>query len=177
MSLKKPVEYIYEGATEQGQKVKGRFRGDRENFLAEARKRHITLLKVKQRKISLKRGRFTEKDLSSGIEELKHLINSGMKLDQAIQLVIKTNQKESALNFWKNVLKEVKGGKQFSMALKDVAAEMKLILPEFYTSIVSVGEEVEISARPSSNSTTTSNSSGLWFRKSGPPLHIRPFWA
>ena len=142
MSLQRSGEFIYEGATAQGQKVKGRFRGDRDKFLAEIRKKNMTLLKVKQRKISLKGGRFTEENLASGIEELKHLINSGMKLDQALQLIVKTNQKGSAVNYWQNVLKAVKTGKQFSAAIKEISVEIKLDIPEFYTNIISVGEEV-----------------------------------
>ncbi len=142
MPIARSGEFIYEGATAQGQKVKGRFRGDRDKFLAEVRKKDITLLKVKQRKVSLKGGRFTEKNLASGIEELKHLINSGMKLDQALQLIVRTNQKGSAVNYWQNVLKAVKTGKQFSAAIKETSAEIRLDIPEFYTSIISVGEEV-----------------------------------
>jgi type II secretory pathway component PulF len=142
MSDGQSKEFIYEGATAQGQKVKGRFRGDRDKFLADVRKKGITILKVKQKKISFKSGRFTEKNLASGIEELRHLINSGMKLDQALQLVVRTSQKGSAINFWQNVLKSVKTGKQFSVAIRETAAEIKLELPAFYTNVLSVGEEV-----------------------------------
>ncbi len=138
----KTWEFIYEGATPQGQRVKGRFRGDKERFLAESRKKGITLLKVKQKKIGLKRGNLSESDLHTGIEELYHLINSGMKIDQAIHLVIKTCQKEASVILWKSILKEVRAGKQFSMALKEICRELKLDLPEFYVSILSVGEEV-----------------------------------
>lgn len=134
--------YRYEAHTSGGQRITGSFQGDWDAFKAEIRAKKLTVFKVEQRNVRLKKGKFKHVDLLSGIEELSYLVGSGMKINLALQLIIKNAAKESVKTFWENVLHEIKAGKQFSKALRKSSLDQNMNFPQFYVNVLAVGEDI-----------------------------------
>ncbi len=134
--------YIYEGITESGEKIKGKFFGTKEELLKEVQKQKILITNIKEDTKKLKKGKYTNDDFSSNIEELSYLLSSGVQLDKAISLIIKNSRKKAVIEFWEDVLRKLKEGKSFSMALKETGEKHNFPIPTFYINIISVGEEV-----------------------------------
>ncbi|RLG54236.1 MAG: hypothetical protein DRN95_08845, partial [Candidatus Hydrothermarchaeota archaeon] len=87
------VEYSYEGLTPEGQLIKGRFKGEKAVFLSEIKQKNLTLIKVKEKRRRLKKGKISWRDFHNGIEQLYYLLRSGMKIDRAVSLLSKTAHK------------------------------------------------------------------------------------
>ncbi len=134
--------YVYEGITENGEKIKGKFFGTKEDLLKEVQKQKIVITNIKEDTKKLKKGKYTNEDFSSNIEELSYLLSSGVQLDKAVSLIIKNSRKKAVIEFWEDVLRKLKEGKSFSTALKETGEEKNFPIPTFYINIISVGEEV-----------------------------------
>ena len=134
--------YVYEGVTETGEKIKGKFFGTKEDLLKEVQKQKILITNIKEDTKKLKKGKYTNEDFSSNIEELSYLLSSGVQLDKAISLIIKNSRKKAVIEFWESVLRKLKEGKSFSIALKETGEQNNFPIPTFYVNIISVGEEV-----------------------------------
>ena len=136
------VEYSYEGLTPEGQLIKGRFKGEKAVFLSEIKQKNLTLIKVKEKRRRLKKGKISWRDFHNGIEQLYYLLRSGMKIDRAVSLLSKTAHKEKVSEYWDSILRKLKEGRQLSQAIDDTSSSFRLRLPEFYVGLLSVGEEV-----------------------------------
>ncbi len=134
--------YVYEGITESGEKIKGKFFGTKEELLKEVQRQKILITNIKEDTKKLKKGKYTREDFSSNIEELSYLLSSGVQLDKAISLIIKNSRKKAVIEFWEDVLRKLKEGKSFSIALKETGEQHNFPIQSFYINIVSVGEEV-----------------------------------
>jgi general secretion pathway protein F len=133
---------IYEGISKTGEKIRGRFIGTKDELLIYLQQEGVILVSIKEEENNKKKKKFVPDDLFNGLEQLYYLLTSGLKLDGAIKLIIKTSADKTRAEFWEEVLKELKGGKQLSLALKDAAHKYKVSVPAFYINILSVGEEI-----------------------------------
>jgi len=132
----------YTGVTRNGEKISGEFLGTKEELIAHLQQEGIVLLSVKESRRKLKGGKYTLADFASDIEELSYLVASGLQIDKAIITLIRNLKKESAIELWEDVLSQLRGGKQLSVAIKNALNKKKINISEFYINIISVGEEV-----------------------------------
>lgn len=132
----------YEGVTKNGEKVAGSFLGQKEELVFQLRQKGIFLTAIKEGKRKLKKGQYSLNQFVKDIEQINYLVSAGLQIDKALATLIKNTGKKSVLDFWDEVLRDLKGGKQFSASIKDVAKSNNLPLSEFYINIISVGEEV-----------------------------------
>ncbi len=135
-------EYIYEALTIGGKSIKGRFAGSFKDFQKYLKSQGLTLLSYKEKRVKLKKGQFKDDDFASIVEELYYLINSGVKVDDALKLLIKSVSKESSYLFLRRVLEELKKGSQLSNAVNEAAKEIGYKISPLYISILSSGEEI-----------------------------------
>ena len=142
LELQNKSEYIYEALTLSGKSIKGRFAGSFKDFQKYLKSQGLTLLSYKEKRVKLKKGQFKDDDFASIVEELYYLINSGVKVDDALKLLIKSVSKESSYLFLRRVLEELKKGSQLSNAINEAAKEIGYKISPLYISILSSGEEI-----------------------------------
>lgn len=134
--------FYYEGMTRTGDKVSGQFTGTREGLVKSLQLKSIILTAIKEESKRLRKGKYSFSDFKSNIENLHYLISSGMQLDKAVSFMKKNSRKLSVIEFWEEVLKNLKQGLQLSMALKKTSEKIGYKIEGFYSNIISVGEEV-----------------------------------
>ncbi|MBL4902435.1 type II secretion system F family protein [Desulfocapsa sp. AH-315-G09] len=133
----------YKGRSATGEKVTGQFVGEYAEFQKQLQSRGILLLQVKEVRLKRKKGAFTAADFLMAIEQLYHLLTSGMRLDIALQTIMESLQKEKSLRFWQRVLDGVKQGELFSQAIVKGSEEAAgWQVPQLYSSMIAIGEEV-----------------------------------
>lgn len=134
--------YRYEGLDANGTKVSGTLYGVKEDLITEIRARGIILTSITENTSTLRKGRYSLDDFKVNMEEVYHLLTAGVKLDQALGLLVKNTRKQSVKEFWDAIIKNVRSGVPFSRALHEVLAEKRLGGVELYINLVSVGEEI-----------------------------------
>jgi len=132
----------YEAISNKGEKIKGKFNGSKEELLNYLKTENAILIAIKEESPKFKIEKLTPHTIYEDIEQIFYLMSSGLKIDKAIQSIIKISRNEKSAQFWKAVLKKLKEGIPFSIALKEVCIDTKIYIPEFYTNILSVGETV-----------------------------------
>ncbi|NPA82498.1 MAG: type II secretion system F family protein [Epsilonproteobacteria bacterium] len=142
LELQNKSEFVYEALTLSGKKINGRYAGSFKDFQKYLKSQGLTLLSYKEKKVKLKKGQFKDDDFASIVEELYYLINSGVKVDDALKLLIKSASKESSYKFLSFVLEELKKGSQLSSAIKEASKEVGYKISPLYISILSSGEEI-----------------------------------
>jgi type II secretory pathway component PulF len=116
--------------------------GVKEDLVNEIRAKGIILTAINEDRKTLRRGKYTLKDFKNNCEELHHLVAAGIKLDQAIAIVIKNTGKQSVHDLWEEVLRRIKQGQQFSAALRDAFLKHNFRGGDLYINILAVGEEI-----------------------------------
>lgn len=135
--------YDYSGVTLKGDKVQGTIFAEKGEVQKKLKEQGIFLLDLKQKKQKLTKGRFSEVDFKSGIEQLYHLTLSGMRLDQAIKTVQESSRKEQTHRYWNSVLMEVKQGTPLSFAMERASLDDGgWAIPKLYSQMIGIGEEV-----------------------------------
>ncbi len=132
---------IYEGLSRAGAKVTGKFLGEREDLLKQLQREGVTVTVLREEARRLRAGRFGTADFRAGIEQLSYLVAAGLRLDQAVAMLLKGARKTAVHRFWEAALAELKGGAQLSAALAGAAKTVEYPLTDFYLNLVAVGEE------------------------------------
>jgi len=140
--LQNKSEFVYEALTASGKKINGRYAGTFKDFQKYLKTQGLTLLHYKEKRVKLKKGNFKDEDFASIVEELYYLINSGVKVDDALKLLIKSASKESSYKFLTLLLEELKKGSQLSAAISQASKEVGYKISPLYVSILSSGEEI-----------------------------------
>ena len=135
-------EITYEGMSSNNELVSGTYKGQSSNFQKFLKSEKITLLSFKEKKIKLKSGKFKESDFQSFVEELYYLVDSGMKIDDSLKLLIKNTQKETTNEFLINILENLKTGEQLSKSIELSQEKFHIEKNRLALSVISSGEEV-----------------------------------
>jgi len=135
-------EIVYEAVSSNGEDIKGIYKGTLAGFKQYIKNEGITLISFSEKKKKLKAGKFKEEDFQAFIEELYYLVDSGMKLDDSLRLLIKNVQKEKVNEFLTTVLENIKKGEQLSKAIQSAQEELHLEKNRLAISVISSGEEV-----------------------------------
>lgn len=135
--------YKYKGRSSTGEKVKGRFSGDLNGLKSMLRSQGVLLTHVEEVQQRQKSGGIKEADFLAAIEQLYHLLTSGMRLDDALKVLVTSQVKKSASDFWELVLQQVKQGEMLSDAVTKASEESEgWRVSRLYSQILAVGEQV-----------------------------------
>ncbi len=135
-------EFVYEALSINAKSIKGRYAGSFKEFQKYLKSQGLTLISYKEKKIKLKKGNFKDEDFAGIVEELYYLINSGVKVDDGLKLLIKSASKERSYRFLTKVLEEIKKGNQLSTAIQNASKDVSYSISPLYISILSSGEEI-----------------------------------
>ena len=135
-------EFAYEALTINHKTIKGRYAGGFKDFQKYLKSQGLTLISYKEKKIKLKKGNFKDSDFAGIVEELYYLINSGVKVDDGLKLLIKSASKERSYHFLTKILEEIKKGNQLSIAIQNASKDVGYDISPLYISILSSGEEI-----------------------------------
>ena len=135
-------EFVYEALSINAKSIKGRYAGSFKEFQKYLKSQGLTLISYKEKKIKLKKGNFKDEDFAGIVEELYYLINSGVKVDDGLKLLIKSASKERSYQFLTKVLEEIKKGNQLSIAIQNASKDVSYSISPLYISILSSGEEI-----------------------------------
>ncbi len=134
--------FDFEARSANGELIRGTYKGTMDGFRSYVRTQGLTLIDFTEKRIRLKKGRFSDADFQSFVEELYYLLNSGMQMDTALKLLIKNAQKESVKEFLVETLQYVRGGDQLSKAIQKAQKKVDYRVMPLAVSIISSGEEV-----------------------------------
>ena len=141
-ALQNKSEFVYEALSINAKSIKGRYAGSFKEFQKYLKSQGLTLISYKEKKIKLKKGNFKDEDFAGIVEELYYLINSGVKVDDGLKLLIKSASKERSYQFLTKVLEEIKKGNQLSTAIQNASKDVSYSISPLYISILSSGEEI-----------------------------------
>ena len=134
--------FEYEALVASGESIKGVFKGTKDDFESMLLKKKLLLINVKEKKEKLDNSKFKNDDFLAFIEELYYLTNSGMAIDQALKMLLKTTRKEAYKRVLRSILEEIKAGEQLSFALKKALTKEKIEIDSLSISFISTAEEV-----------------------------------
>ncbi|MDL1957477.1 MAG: type II secretion system F family protein [Candidatus Desulfofervidus auxilii] len=132
--------FIYSVLDSFGQEIKGvLFAENYEEALSKLRNQGYIVLELKEKSDKKAffpfRKKFGIQELYTFTKEFNILLRSGIRVDLALELLIKTTTNEALKNILSQVLKDLKGGKSLSKAFEDT----KKFTPLFIT-MIQVGE-------------------------------------
>ncbi len=146
-ALKKTPEdltFQWEGTDRRGNRVKGELRSaNPNNIKAELRRQGIVPLRVKKKPKPLFNlgNRITAKDIMLFTRQLHTMLNSGIPVVQALEMVAHSNAKKTKLrDLILNIKGDVEGGTQLAEAM----AKHHLYFDDLYCSLVHAGEEAGV---------------------------------
>jgi len=133
---------LYKAITPSKEQVNGIFNGSSQEFQKFVVDKNLIVLSFKEDIKKLKKGKFTQDDFLSMIEELYYLVKSGMSIDKALKLLLTTSSKESQIKLLNAILKDVKEGVQLSIALKNSLSSEGVKVDALSIGFVATAEEV-----------------------------------
>lgn len=133
---------IYSAISKNKEKINGVFNGSKIEFEEFVRKKKLMVTSYKVQAKKLKKGKLTQDEFLALIEELYYLIQSGMAIDKALKLLITTASKEAQIKLLSTVLKDVKSGEQFSLALKKGLESEGIKVDALSIGFIATAEEV-----------------------------------
>ncbi len=134
--------FEYEAVVSSGEKIKGNFKGSKDDFEKMLAKKKLLLISFKEKKEKLDKSKFSQDDFLVFIEELYYLTNSGMAIDQALKMLRKTTKKEAYRRILTSLLLSIKAGNQLSMAMKEALEKEGVAIDTLSISFISTAEEV-----------------------------------
>ena len=133
---------LYKALTPSKEQINGIFNGSSEEFQKFVVDKKLIVLSFKNDIKKLKKGKLTQDDFLSMIEELYYLVKSGMSIDKALKLLVTTASKESQIKLLNAILKDVKEGVQFSIALKNSLDSEGVKVDALSIGFIATAEEV-----------------------------------
>ena len=134
--------FQYEAIVPSGERIKGTFEGTQNELEAMIAQKKMTIISVKEKKRELNNKRLNADDFLAFIEELYYLVQSGMQVDQALKMLIKTATKTAQVNLLKSILIELKNGSMLSVAMRKGLEEEKVEVDALSISFIATSEEV-----------------------------------
>lgn len=135
--------FLWEGTDKRGKRVKGELRGsDRSLVKVELRRQGILATRVRKKPkplISLGNS-ITPKDIALFTRQLYTMVNAGIPLVQALDMVSQGGKKPKLQELIRTVKNDVEGGTSFTEALR----KHPLYFDDLYCNLVKAGEEAGV---------------------------------
>jgi len=133
---------LYKALTPSKEQVNGIFNGSDDEFKKFVVDKKLIVLSFKMETKKLKKGKLTQDDFLSMIEELYYLVKSGMSIDKALKLLTTTASKDAQIKLLNMILKDVKEGTQLSLALKNSLDSEGIKVDALSIGFIATAEEV-----------------------------------
>ncbi|EWH04609.1 secretion system protein [Pseudoalteromonas lipolytica SCSIO 04301] len=129
--------YQYHAYSESGELVKGELYADsEESAMQTLKKDYRVIVKIAEQRNSFQKGKITTSDLEQSTSQLATLLRNGLKIDKALIVLAKSNNKSAMGKLWSLVLSDIKQGELLSLAL----AKRPETFSTLYVEMVKIGE-------------------------------------
>lgn len=132
------MTFLYKGYDAEGKIIEGEIEvGTRVEAYRSLKERNIYVLELKEKdRTPFKRGfKLKDKYLYQISKELSVMLNAGINLDKALELLIHSLEDEKVRFIFERVLKDIKGGKQLSTAFVEHTGVSQMV-----ETLIKVGE-------------------------------------
>ena len=140
----KPKVFVWEGADRQGKRIKGQTRADTPALVrAELRKQGIRPIKVRKKATDLfgaRKQKITPKDIAVLARQLATMMNAGVPLVQAFDIIGRGHEKPSVQDLIMAIKADVEGG----TALAEALAKHPLYFDDLFCNLVHAGESAGV---------------------------------
>ncbi|WP_077339380.1 type II secretion system F family protein [Pseudocolwellia agarivorans] len=124
--------YDRSGKNEEGE-ISAQNKAEAEHILLE---RDLLVIKISPIKLGSRSNKVSLADIEQSTEQLAILLNNGLKIDKALEVLAKTNSKSGVGRVWKSILDEIKKGKSLSESIETQVD----IFSSLYCEMVKIGE-------------------------------------
>lgn len=129
--------YKYKAFTDDGQLINGEITADDEQAAFNAlRKKYKLVVNVSLVQQIRQRKRVTLSDLEQSTNQLSTLLRNGLKIDKALAVLAKSNQKSAMGLVWNGILSDLKQGS----LLSDALANRSDVFSALFIEMVKIGE-------------------------------------
>lgn len=129
--------YKYKAFTDDGQLINGEITADDEQAAFNAlRKKYKLVVNVSLVQQIRQRKRVTLSDLEQSTSQLSTLLRNGLKIDKALAVLAKSNQKSAMGLVWNGILSDLKQGS----LLSDALANRSDVFSALFIEMVKIGE-------------------------------------
>jgi len=135
-------QIMYKALTSTGEEIHGTIQGTLNDLEKMARNKNLIIIdfKIKERKLNLKA--FNNSDFLALVEELYHLTNAGISIDQALKMLIQTASKEATHSILESMLMEIKSGSSLSVSLEHALKKEHVSVDSLTISFIATAEEI-----------------------------------
>lgn len=139
---KDDIIFQWEGTDKRGVRLKGEKTGRDQNYIrAELRRQGITPQRVRRKPKSFKLGeRVKSKDISIFSRQISTMLNAGVPLVQALNIISTASENEKFQQLITNIRTEVESGSNFA----DTLRKHPVHFDELYCNLVEAGEEAGV---------------------------------
>lgn len=132
----------YKALTTTGEEIEGIHEGDINSLEKMAIQRKLVILKYKPIEKKLNTKRFTNIDFLALVEELYHLTNAGISIDQALKMLIQTSTKEDTLSLLKSILSNIRAGSPLSLSFEEAFKKESIPIDALSISFIATAEDI-----------------------------------
>ena len=135
-------QITYKALTSTGEEITGELYGDLDTLKKVASQKRLVILDYKISEKKLNQKPFKNSDFLALVEELYHLTNAGIAIDQALKMLIQTASKEMTRSILESMLLELKGGSSLSSALEKSLEKEGIEVDSLTISFIATAEEI-----------------------------------
>lgn len=135
-------QITYKALTSTGEEITGELYGDLDTLKKVASQKRLVILDYKISEKKLNQKPFKNSDFLALVEELYHLTNAGIAIDQALKMLIQTASKEMTRSILESMLLELKGGSSLSSALEKSLKKEGIEVDSLSISFIATAEEI-----------------------------------
>ena len=135
-------QITYKALTSTGEEITGELYGDLDTLKKMASQKRLVILDYKTSEKKLNQKPFKNSDFLALVEELYHLTNAGIAIDQALKMLIQTASKEMTRSILESMLLELKGGSSLSSALEKSLKKEGIEVDSLTISFIATAEEI-----------------------------------
>lgn len=135
-------QITYKALTSTGEEITGELYGDLDTLKKVASQKKLVILDYKISEKKLNQKPFKNSDFLALVEELYHLTNAGIAIDQALKMLIQTASKEMTRSILESMLLELKGGSSLSSALEKSLKKEGIEVDSLSISFIATAEEI-----------------------------------
>jgi len=132
----------YKALTSTGEEIHGTIQGTVTDLEKMAGNKNLIIIdfKTKEKKLNVKP--FNNNDFLALVEELYHLTNAGISIDQALKMLIQTSSKEATRSILQSMLTEIKSGSSLSVSLEFALKKEQVPVDSLTISFIATAEEI-----------------------------------
>jgi type II secretory pathway component PulF len=132
----------YKALTSTGEEIHGTIQGTLTDLEQMAKNKNLIVIDFKKTEKKLNLKAFNNNDFLALVEELYHLSNAGISIDQALKMLIQTSSKEATRSILQSMLTEIKSGASLSASLESALKKEQVPVDALTISFIATAEEI-----------------------------------